>query len=454
MLVLALVAPAALASVPRSGAALGAPDLAPLSLERALATGDVVDSSSGFVLFRGDELRPQPLTVFEPSYPETRVRVFDFLGTPLVGVSSGVSHELHWGCGDFGCGFSEGVGNWLSEDPAGDIDSPNKYAYVGWRPNEATDPTGESATFVGTAVGFSWGVGYGIGSAINEGIIHPSQWQGWGHYGSQAAQFTISGAEIGASIDLAALGGGSVSATLGGAGVDSAISAFSGDWGSYGKAQLRGGAFGLGAWALFRGAAAIPGVATAGSWLAETTLARGIGQGLGAISERSGLTYLGREFSRLSAKHGFSDIAGTQAGFWDLGLGQRGLSAEHLVIRGRANSVIPGRYELPPNFKVLDEFNVESGLAHSVKSADSTMASLQTSRGFYRSFAKYLRQLDGFQTYTLSGVTVTDDLIRRRTMTMLLPPNSPMTAAQRQGLSSAETLARDLNIRLRIRFGK
>ncbi|MBK8597601.1 MAG: AHH domain-containing protein [Holophagales bacterium] len=163
VLVLALVAPAALASVPRSGAALGAPDLAPLSLERALATGDVVDSSSGFVLFRGDELRPQPLTVFEPSYPETRVRVFDFLGTPLVGVSSGVSHELHWGCGDFGCGFSEGVGNWLSEDPAGDIDSPNKYAYVGWRPNEATDPTGTIA-LADNAIGggVSVAIGFGI----------------------------------------------------------------------------------------------------------------------------------------------------------------------------------------------------------------------------------------------------------------------------------------------------
>ncbi len=93
----------------------------------------------------GDELRPQPLTVFEPSYPKTRVGVFDFLGAPLVGVSSGVSHELHWGCGDSRLGTPEGTGVFLSEDPAGDVDSPNRYAYVGWRPNEATDPTGEIA---------------------------------------------------------------------------------------------------------------------------------------------------------------------------------------------------------------------------------------------------------------------------------------------------------------------
>ena len=33
-------------------------------------------------------------------------------------------------------------GSWLSEDPAGSVDSENRYAYVGWRPNEYTDPWG------------------------------------------------------------------------------------------------------------------------------------------------------------------------------------------------------------------------------------------------------------------------------------------------------------------------
>ncbi len=31
---------------------------------------------------------------------------------------------------------------WLSEDPAGAVDSPNLYAFVGWQPNMATDPMG------------------------------------------------------------------------------------------------------------------------------------------------------------------------------------------------------------------------------------------------------------------------------------------------------------------------
>jgi RHS repeat-associated protein len=33
--------------------------------------------------------------------------------------------------------------SWLSEDPEGDVDSPNLYAFVGWGPHGATDPLGE-----------------------------------------------------------------------------------------------------------------------------------------------------------------------------------------------------------------------------------------------------------------------------------------------------------------------
>lgn len=37
------------------------------------------------------------------------------------------------------------TGTWLSEDPAGDVDSPNLYAYVGHQPTMATDPLGREA---------------------------------------------------------------------------------------------------------------------------------------------------------------------------------------------------------------------------------------------------------------------------------------------------------------------
>jgi hypothetical protein len=37
--------------------------------------------------------------------------------------------------------------SWLSEDPAGTVDSSNLYAYVGWGPQGATDPLGECLGF-------------------------------------------------------------------------------------------------------------------------------------------------------------------------------------------------------------------------------------------------------------------------------------------------------------------
>jgi hypothetical protein len=82
------------------------------------------------------------VSVDELSYPKTRYRVFDFLGTTLVGVEHGVTLELHWGCASFSCGLASGTVGWLSQDPMGDKDSPNLYGFVRMRPHELTDPLG------------------------------------------------------------------------------------------------------------------------------------------------------------------------------------------------------------------------------------------------------------------------------------------------------------------------
>ena len=163
-------------------AALAALFLAPIadaSLSRASATERAIEAPvltltapapepSEFSLFEGDELTAaaaeskrepsfHPLaavslldervqrdlaTPLESSYPKTRYRFFDFLGAPLVGVQRGVSLELRWGCADFSCGLSSGTVGWLSQDPMGDVDSPNLYSFVGMRPHEKTDPLG------------------------------------------------------------------------------------------------------------------------------------------------------------------------------------------------------------------------------------------------------------------------------------------------------------------------
>ncbi|MBP7561294.1 MAG: hypothetical protein KBA64_12500 [Armatimonadetes bacterium] len=176
---LALLAPAALASVsrnsqgrdsfgiPTASLAQGRPLASAETAHFALRLSQLADTAAQaqkLRLFAGDELRPRPLTVFEASYPETRVGAFDFLGSPLVEVTSGVSHGLHWGCGDSWLGTSEGIGSFLSEDPAGPIDSENRYAFVAWRPHEATDPTGE----VAVAIPILLGVLYGINHATSE----------------------------------------------------------------------------------------------------------------------------------------------------------------------------------------------------------------------------------------------------------------------------------------------
>ncbi len=140
------------------------------SVERALALGngalDALDEvdDQGLALFTGDELDgpltertrsfhldgaelPVPALVSDaaPSYPKTRVRAFDFLGQEVIGVERGLSLTLRWGSGVFGLELASGSGEWLSEDPAGTVDSPSLYAFVGNRPNLATDPAGTCA---------------------------------------------------------------------------------------------------------------------------------------------------------------------------------------------------------------------------------------------------------------------------------------------------------------------
>ncbi len=107
------------------------------------------DNSGRFEPFAGVRLLA-PDSVSVPSLAlarslggsKTHIGVFDFLGSTLVGVRSGESYELHWVSDRFGLGITSGSADWLSEDPEGDVDSPNLYAYVGWRPNEFTDPMG------------------------------------------------------------------------------------------------------------------------------------------------------------------------------------------------------------------------------------------------------------------------------------------------------------------------
>ncbi|MGZ5427913.1 MAG: hypothetical protein ACXWFS_02785 [Thermoanaerobaculia bacterium] len=81
-------------------------------------------------------------SALESRFQKTRIGVFDFLGSRIIGVERELSLELQWGSGRFGLRTPEGIGVWLSQDPLGDRDSPNLYGFVGMRPHEKTDPLG------------------------------------------------------------------------------------------------------------------------------------------------------------------------------------------------------------------------------------------------------------------------------------------------------------------------
>ncbi|MEO7920207.1 MAG: RHS repeat-associated core domain-containing protein [Thermoanaerobaculia bacterium] len=57
-------------------------------------------------------------------------------------VRSTYSHRARW--------YDPRTASWLSEDPEGDVDSPNLYAFVGQRPHEKTDPLGLAGDSEGT----------------------------------------------------------------------------------------------------------------------------------------------------------------------------------------------------------------------------------------------------------------------------------------------------------------
>jgi hypothetical protein len=75
--------------------------------------------------------------------PETRVRAFGLFGPGSRPCPSRVSLRNATGL-RLGllpaCGGA--IKTWLSEDPAGAVDSPNLYAFVAWQPSMATDPMG------------------------------------------------------------------------------------------------------------------------------------------------------------------------------------------------------------------------------------------------------------------------------------------------------------------------
>jgi len=111
-------------------------------------------------------VRANRSSALEELGPKTRIKVFFVLGSTLIGVSDDETYRWHWGSESLGLGIASGMvpgawtdpvtglayhrarwydphnGVWLSGDPLGDVDSPNLYAAMSWRPHVVTDPMG------------------------------------------------------------------------------------------------------------------------------------------------------------------------------------------------------------------------------------------------------------------------------------------------------------------------
>jgi len=112
----------------------------------------------------------------------------------------------------------------------------------------------------------------------------------------------------------------------------------------------------------------------------------------------------------------------------------------------------PGR--MPPGTEILDAFGQT---AHSVKSVDTTLRGVRTAEGLYGRISDEMYILhEAGDTIALSGVTITPEMLagRPRVLTYVLPPNQPLSAAQRQGLHATRLLAGDLGVNLRFRYAK
>ncbi len=185
---------------------------------------------------------------------------------------------------DLSLGYAEArwyapkLGRFLSEDPLGPdagrlagVTDLNPYGYARGNPGRYRDPRGEAATEVGFLLGVAWGFGQMVGSMIND--VATGGYHSTGDYLSVWGQNIIAGTELGLSVDLMAVSGGTAAAgsgALGFAGWDAlTFDGHAKPWKEFGKRQLieggKGALIGLGAWAAVEFVAA-----PAFAWLAKT----------------------------------------------------------------------------------------------------------------------------------------------------------------------------------------
>jgi hypothetical protein len=133
-------------------------------------------------------------------------------------------------------------GRYITQDPVGfKSGDANLYRYSRNNPTNAVDPTGESATLIGGAVGVASGLGY----AGYRALFHEETFN-WGYI----AQGALAGTAVGFGIDTLGTGSGFSAALIAGSGIGSGLGGAAGSvssqgsWSGFGRGILKGGVLG------------------------------------------------------------------------------------------------------------------------------------------------------------------------------------------------------------------
>jgi len=174
------------------------------------------------------------------------------------------------------------LGRFITPDPMGNFDSPNKYQFGLNNPIVNSDPTGE---FVGTSVGTAVGGIIGLFGAFDHARLYDEEFS-WNF----VVQGALAGAAIGAGIDTLGAGAGVTATVLAGTSIGmglggAAASASSGgSYESFTRGALKGGilgALGAGAGLGLEAAGLSGGWMFAGSFAADTIAGTGIDSAFG-----------------------------------------------------------------------------------------------------------------------------------------------------------------------------
>ena len=130
---------------------------------------------------------------------------------------------------------------------------------------------------------------------------------------------------------------------------------------------------------------------------------------------------------------------------WGKGIQGQGIPFENYVA-----STLPPATRLPQNFKTFDFFNIETGVATSVKTLDtSTTAKISNPRQVYSSLKGNINAVANFnKRYTLNGKTLKPADIFKRELIVAVPEST--TPAQWEQINNAIQYGKTQNVTVKI----